>query len=402
VRLREGLDLLESTGFSPYFNVHESVTTDTTIIDGRELINFSSHNYVGMSGDPVVAEAAQHACQRYGTSVSASRLVAGEKDLHGDLEREISQFVGAEDAIVYVGGHATNESTIGHLFGPGDLILHDALSHNSILQGGVLSGARCRSFPHNDRKAANEILDECRHEYHRTLLVIEGVYSMDGDIPELPEFIKLKHRHSAILMVDEAHSMGVLGASGRGICEHFGVDSAEVDILMGTLSKAFGSCGGYIAGTEALVEYLKYTSPGFVYSVGLSPPNTAAALASIRLLRAEPHRAERLRQRARLFLELAKNRGIDTGMSKDSPVVPVVLGNSMHALQLSKALFERGINVQPILYPAVEENAARLRFFITSLHSEEQIRFAVDSIVEELEKINPAHLARAGTSDAAS
>jgi len=402
VKLREGLDLLESTGLSPYFGVHEGVTGDTTIIDGRKLINFSSYNYLGMSGDPVVVEAAQHACQRYGTSVSAIRLVSGEKDLHGDLERAISDWVGSEDAIVYVGGHSTNESTIGHLFGPGDLILHDALSHNSILQGAVLSGARRRPFPHNDWDAANEILESFRHEYRRVLLVVEGVYSMDGDIPELPRFVDVKRRHRAILMVDEAHSMGVLGSTGRGICEHFGVDPAEIDIQMGTLSKAFGSCGGYIAGSRALVEYLKYTSPGFVYSVGLSPPNAAAALASIRLLQAEPQRPERLRQRARLFLELARSRGIDTGRSQDLPVVPVILGNSMHALQLSKALFARGINVQPILYPAVEESAARLRFFVTSLHREEQIRFAVDCIVEELEKINPAHLIRAASGEATS
>ncbi len=399
VKLREGLDLLESTGLSPYFNVHEGVTTDTTIIDGRELISFSGYNYLGMSGDPVVVEAAQHACQQYGTSVSASRLVSGEKDLHGDLERAIRDLVGAEDSIVYVGGHATNESTIGHLFGPGDLILHDALSHNSILQGGILSGARRRPFPHNDWAAANDILQRIRHEYRRVLLVIEGVYSMDGDIPDLPRFLEVKRRHKAILMIDEAHSMGVLGPSGRGICEHFGVDPADVEILMGTLSKSFGSCGGYIAGCKALVEYLKYTSPGFVYSVGLSPPNAAAALASIRLLQAEPYRTEQLRQRARLFLDLAKSRGINTGMSKDSPVIPVILGNSMHALQLSKALFERGINVQPILYPAVEESAARLRFFITSLHSEEQIRRTVDAIVEELEKIKPAHLTGAASRD---
>ncbi len=399
LRLREGLDLLESTGLSPYFNVHESVTTDTTIIDGRRLINFSSYNYIGMSGDPVVVEAAQHACQRYGTSVSASRLVSGEKDLHGDLERAISDLVGAEDAIVYVGGHATNESTIGHLFGPGDLILHDALSHNSILQGGVLSGARRRPFPHNDWEAANDILEKYRHEYRRVLLVIEGVYSMDGDIPNLPKFVEVKRRHKAILMIDEAHSMGVLGQTGRGICEHFRVSPADVDILMGTLSKSFGSCGGYIAGSKALVEYLKYTSPGFVYSVGLSPPNAAAALASIRLLQAEPVRTERLRQRAKLFLELARSRGINTGKSKDSPVIPVILGNSMHALQLSKALFERGVNVQPILYPAVEESAARLRFFITCLHREEQIRHTIDLIVEELDKINPAHLVRAASSE---
>ncbi len=213
---------------------------------------------------------------------------------------------GAEDAVVYVGGHSTNESTIGHLFGPGDLILHDALSHNSILQGSILSGARRRPFAHNDWQAADEILTRCRHEYRRILLVIEGVYSMDGDIPDLPRFIDVKRRHRVLLMIDEAHSMGVLGATGRGIGEHFGINRADVDIWMGTLSKSFGSCGGYIAGTKALVEYLKYTSPGFVYSVGLSPPNAAAALASIRLLEAEPERVARLRHRSRLFLELAR------------------------------------------------------------------------------------------------
>jgi 8-amino-7-oxononanoate synthase len=399
LKLREGLNLLESTGLSPYFNVHEGVTRDTTTIGGRKLINFSSYNYVGMSGDPVVTDAAQRACQRYGTSVSASRLVSGEKDLHGELERAISRMVGAEDAVVYVGGHSTNESTIGHLFGPGDLILHDALSHNSILQGSILSGARRRPFAHNDWQAADEILTRCRHEYRRILLVIEGVYSMDGDIPDLPRFIDVKRRHRVLLMIDEAHSMGVLGATGRGIGEHFGINRADVDIWMGTLSKSFGSCGGYIAGTKALVEYLKYTSPGFVYSVGLSPPNAAAALASIRLLEAEPERVARLRHRSRLFLELARSRGINTGKSKDSPVVPVILGNSMHALQLSKALLGRGINVQPILYPAVEESAARLRFFITSLHSEEQIRTTIDAISEELEKINPAYLVQAAPSE---
>ncbi len=401
VKLKEGLSFLDSTGLDPYFNVHESVTNDRAVIDGKEMISFSSYNYVGMSGDPVVVEAAQHACERYGTSVSASRLVSGEKDLHGDLERAISRFVGTEDAMVLVGGHATNETVIGHLFGPGDLILHDSLSHNSILQGAILSGGRRRPFAHNDWREADRILQTCRHDHRRALLVIEGVYSMDGDIPDLPRFIEVKKRHKAILMIDEAHSMGVLGATGRGIGEHFGVDRADVDIWMGTLSKSFGSCGGYIAGTKALVEYLKYTAPGFVYSVGLSPPNAAAALASIHLLEAEPQRVARLRERARLFLTLAKSRGINTGMSKDSPVVPVILGNSMNALRLAKALFDRGINVQPILHPAVEESAARLRFFLTSQHTEAQIRQTIEAIVEELEKINPAHLVSAGSQGAA-
>jgi 7-keto-8-aminopelargonate synthetase-like enzyme len=189
-------------------------------------------------------------------------------------------------------------------------------------------------------------------------------------------------------MVDEAHSMGVIGATGRGIGEHHAVDRRDVDIWMGTLSKSFGSCGGYVGGCRELVEYLKYTAPGFVYSVGLSPPATAAALASCELLEAQPQRVARLRDRFRLFLELARSNGLNTGHSKDSAVVPVILGNSIRSLRLSRALFGRGINVQPIVHPAVEENAARLRFFITSQHTEEQIRRTVAAMVEELQKLD--------------
>ncbi len=391
--LKQHMQAIQSTGLAnPYFRPHERVTNDTTQIAGRELINFSSYNYLGMSGDPAVSRAAQEAIDRYGTSVSASRLVSGEKVVHRDLERAISSFIGTQDAIVYVGGHSTNETTIGHLFGPGDLVLHDALAHNSIIQGCILSGARRRPFPHNDWQALDHLLTELRGEYRRVLVAIEGVYSMDGDYPDLPRFIEVKQRHKAFLMVDEAHSAGVMGPHGRGIGEHFDVDAADVDIWMGTLSKSFGSCGGYIAGSKALVEYLKYTSPGFVYSVGISPPNAAAALASLRLIEEEPERVARLAENSRLFLSLAREHGLNTGMSRDSAVVPVILGNSLHSLQLSQALFARGINVQPILYPAVEESAARLRFFITALHTEQQIRDTVAAVAEELGKIDSAYL----------
>jgi 7-keto-8-aminopelargonate synthetase-like enzyme len=237
------------------------------------------------------------------------------------------------------------------------------------------------------------LLTDLRGEYRRVLIAIEGVYSMDGDISDLPHFIQVKKQHKAFLLVDEAHSIGVLGARGRGIGEYFHVDPNDVDLWMGTLSKSFGSCGGYIAGCKAVVEYLKYTAPGFVYSVGISPSNAAAALASLRQLEAQPERVARLHERAKLFLNLAKKQHLNTGMSKDSPVVPIILGNSVHCLQLSRALGRRGINVQPILYPAVEEKAARLRFFLTSNHTPEQIRYTVDTIAEELRSISPAYAA---------
>jgi 7-keto-8-aminopelargonate synthetase-like enzyme len=220
-------------------------------------------------------------------------------------------------------------------------------------------------------------------------VIVEGVYSMDGDFPVLPKFIEVCKKHQCWLMVDEAHSIGTMGKTGRGISEHFGVNPNDVDIWMGTLSKSFGSCGGYIAGRAELIEYLKYTTPGFVFSVGLSPPNTAAAIASIQALRKDPSRVTRLKEAARLFLTEAKKRGLNTGNSNETPVIPVITGNSLHALQLSRRMIDSGINVQPILYPAVEESAARLRFFINSTHSNQQILYAVDKCAEFLKQIAP-------------
>jgi 8-amino-7-oxononanoate synthase/acyl carrier protein len=392
-RLKQTMDMLGSTGVpNPYFRPHESSTRDTAKIGGRELISFSTYNYLGMSGDRAISVAAKDAIDRFGTSTSASRLVSGEKTVHVELEREIARFHGVDDSICYVGGHTTNESTIGHLFGPGDLIVHDSLAHNSIIQGSILSGARRRPFPHNDWQAVDELLTEVRRDYRRVLVVIEGVYSMDGDFPELPPFVEVKKKHKAILMIDEAHSLGALGKTGRGLTEYYGVNPRDVDLIMGTLSKAMGSCGGYIAGCKELIEYLKYTSPGFVFSCGLPPSGAAAALAALRLLQREPQRVQRLQANSRLFLTLARERGLNTGMSNNTAVVPIITGNSLHALMLSRALFERGISVQPILYPAVEEEKARLRFFITSAHTEDQIRRTVDILTEEIAKIDPRHL----------
>jgi 8-amino-7-oxononanoate synthase len=393
--LEQNFALVRNAGLeNPYFGVHEGLTSDRTQIGGREMVSWATYNYLGMSGEPEVTLAAKAALDRYGTSVSASRLVSGEKVIHQELEREIARFVGTEDAITFVGGHATNETVIGHVVGPGDLVLHDALAHNSLLQGAVLSGARRRPFPHNDFDAAEKLLAQVRSQYRRVLVVIEGIYSMDGDFADLPKFVGLARRNKALLMVDEAHSIGVMGARGRGIGEHFGVNPADVDLWMGTLSKALGSCGGYIAGSTTLVRWLKYTVPGFVYSVGLPPAAAGAALGALRLLDRDPSRVAKLHDNARLFLRLAKEAGLDTGPSGGSAIVPVILGNSMNALRLSRALFARGINVQPILYPAVEEKAARLRFFITSRHTPDQIRRTITALREELAAIDPTSARR--------
>ncbi len=384
--LQKRLEQFQNIG-NPFFQIHEGVARDTTRIDGRELINYASYNYLGMSGHPVVSEAAKVAIDHYGTSVSASRLASGEKPLHRELEREIADFLGTEDCITYIGGHTTNETTIGHLFSKDDLILHDSLSHNSILQGCSLSTATVLAFAHNDWQILESILRQLRHRYRRVLIVTEGIYSADGDIAPLPELIEVKKRYKAFLMVDEAHSIGVLGKYGRGIGEYFGVNPTDIDLYMGTLSKSFASCGGYIAGCKELIEYLKYTAPGFVFSVGMSPPNAAAALAAIQVLKAEPGRVAILHERAKLFLNLAQEQGLNTGTSKDAPIVPIIIGDSLISIKLSQALMARGINVQPMIYPSVPHNAARLRFFITCAHTEEQICLTVNTLVEELTKL---------------
>ena len=383
--LNEGAEKLGVS--NPYFRMHDGLAGATTVIGGETFTNFSSYNYLGLAGHPEVNAAAKAAIDRYGTSASASRLVSGERPIHRELEQALADAHGVDDCVVFVSGHATNVSTIGHLFGPKDLIVHDTLIHNSALLGSELSGARRIPFAHNDWEALDRLLTQCRLQYERVLIVIEGLYSMDGDIPDLPHFVEIKRRHRAFLMVDEAHSFGVLGRSGRGIQEHFGLNGRDVDIWMGTLSKALASCGGYIAGERALVEHLKCAAPGFVYSVGMPPPAAAAALAALRLLNAEPRRSQALQARGRQFLEAARARGIDTGLSVGLSVIPALTHSSLKAARLSEALFRRKINVQPILYPAVQERAARLRFFISSEHTEAQVKLTVAALAEELRRL---------------
>ncbi|NJO95086.1 MAG: aminotransferase class I/II-fold pyridoxal phosphate-dependent enzyme [Pleurocapsa sp. CRU_1_2] len=380
INLKKDLQRVEKLG-NPFFSLHQGIAQDTIQTGDRTLINYSSYNYLGMSGDPTVIAATQKAIAEYGTSVSASRVLSGERPIHLELEQEIADLIGTEAAIIYVGGHATNVSTIGHLFGKQDLIICDALSHNSIREGCNLSGATIIDFPHNDCQALAEILNRERTKYQKVLIAIEGIYSTDGDLAPLPEIVALKRHYQTFLLVDEAHSIGVLGLSGGGIREHYNLQPTDVDLWMGTLSKSFASCGGYIAGSSELIEYLKYTAPGFVFSVGMSPANTAAALAAIRLLKSEPERAIKLQTRAKFCLDLAKNKGLNTGYSADSPVIPIIVGEPHKAVRLSQLLNQAGINVNPMVYPSVPYNAARLRFFITCLHTEAQIQQTIEAVV---------------------
>jgi len=372
---------------SPFFKKHDGIAGAVSLINGQEFINFSSYNYLGLGGHPDVTNAAKNAIDQYGTTVSASRMVSGEREVQQQLEKKIAELYSADDALVFVSGHATNVSTIGYLFGPKDLILHDALAHNSILQGAQLSGATRLSFKHNDWENLEDILGRQRKDFERVLIVIEGLYSMDGDIPDLQKFISIKKAFKAFLMVDEAHSIGVLGSQGKGISEHCEINPHDIDIWMGTLSKSFASCGGYIAGESALIKHLRHYAPGFLYSVGISPCLAAAAISAIEVMQNEPSRVTLLKERGHYFLRKAQEAGIDTGKSAGFSVIPAMAGSSKNAVVLSNKLFERGINVQPILRPAVEDKAARLRFFMSSEHTENQIDFTIDSLASALEEI---------------
>ncbi len=386
---REALNLVKpldksllATVKNIYFKVNSGISTNNTVIDGNEFINYSGYNYLGMSGNPKVTEAVVAAVKEYGSSVSASRMVSGEKQLHLKLERTIADLIGAEDAAVLPSGYATNIAIITHLFGPGDLVVYDALAHKSILQGALFSGATCMAFPHNDYNALEELLAKNRNHYRRALIVSEGAFSMDGDICDVRRLINVKQNFQTFLMIDEAHSMGVIGKTGRGIREYFNLNPQDVDIWMGTLSKSFASCGGYIAGSAELIENFKYTSAGFVYSAGISPANTAASLAAIKLMNDHPERVTALEQRSSLLLSLLKKNGIPTGSSSDTPIIPIMAGSTEAAIQLSSYLADHGIYALPIFYPAVEKNLARIRLFVNCLHTEKQIHYTADAIID--------------------
>jgi 8-amino-7-oxononanoate synthase len=377
---------------NPYFDSHDGTARNRSLIGGRDVINYSSYNYLGLSGDPRVIEDVNGAMARYGTSVSASRIASGERPLHRELEQALAQAIGVEDAVIMPSGHATNVTTIGHLMGPKDLILHDELVHDSCLQGIKLSGAARRGFRHEDVAHAEAQLRELRPHYEKVLLLKEGVYSMDGDVSDIPAFIALKKKYGCLLMVDEAHSFGTIGPRGFGIADHFALDANDVDVWMGTMSKSLASMGGWIAGRAALVEYLKYTTPGFVFAAGMAPTLAQAALSSLRLMEQEPWRVQQLQHNSGFFYRALQERGIDTGVAKGlSPVVPAITGDSMHALLLSQALLEDGVNAKPIIFPAVADDAARLRFFLSALHTEEELTLTADLIAKHLTAIRAEH-----------
>jgi 8-amino-7-oxononanoate synthase len=386
--LRRRIEDVEQSGQSvPFFQPRDGVSHSVIRRQERSLISYSGYNYLGLSGHPAVSAAAKNAIDKYGTSASASRIVAGQIDLHVELERRLANFLGTEDALIFISGYLTNVSVIAQLLARPDAVIYDSGAHNSIITGARLSGARTFTYENGDWDGLDRILEKERSGFRRGLIVSEGVYSMDGHILDLPRALETKKRHDVLLMVDEAHSLGTVGTTGRGVCEMHGLPAGSVDVLMGTLSKALASSGGYIAGDRGLIEYLRFMCPGLIFSVGLSPPDTAAAIAALDVLEREPHRPKRLRERSRYFRKVARENGLQVGGGEESPVASLIVGDDKLAMLLSQRLFEKGYDVQPIIRPAVSASTARLRFFITANHTEEQIGETLPLVAQELEKL---------------
>lgn len=341
-------------------------------------VSLAHYDYLGLARHPKVLSAATEAVKTFGSGVGASRLVGGERLAHRALERDLAEFLGVGDVLTLISGYLTNVTLINHLLGPRDLVLIDELAHNSIVLGAKSGRFECQTFEHNNLDDLERRLEEARGQYRHVLVVVEGLYSMDGDIPDLPRLVELKQYHDAWLLVDEAHSYGVLGDHGRGICEHFGIDPGLIELSVGTLSKSFVSSGGFICASEDIIAWLRFTLPGFVYSVGLAPATVASAHAALNVLKGDAERVTRLKRKSRLFLDSARAVGLDPGQAIGEAVVPLMFDSPEQTMMVSQVLMEHGIYAPPIVQVGVPKDQPRIRFFFSAEHRDRDILRAVD------------------------
>lgn len=369
-----GKELLE--GGHPWFMPLDGLRARSEA-RGRSLISFANYDYLGLAGHDAVKAAAHHAVDHEKLGALGSRLVGGERLAHSEFETAIARFVGAEACMTLVSGFLTNSSLISHLTWKEDLLLVDELCHSSIMCGVRGSHAELVTFAHNDLDHLDHLLKLHRRSHRNCLIAVEGLYSMDGDIPHLPRLLALKEKHQAWLLVDEAHSIGVLGERGHGLSEHFDEDPNRIDLMVGTLSKALVSCGGFLCARREIIDMLRFSLPGFVYSVGLSPVITAGAHAALRAIEQEPQRVKRLRQVSELFLSKARAANLNTGSAIGRGVVPIIFEGLRDTIEASAALLEADIFAPPIVHVGVPKDAPRIRFFLSAAHEPHQIDKAI-------------------------
>lgn len=375
------MEALKRDGLFLTIRTLESPQGAWIVVDGKKVLNLCSNNYLGFCNDPALKEAAKKAIDEYGVGPGAVRTIAGTMKLHLELERKLAEFKGTEAVVSFQSGFCANLATIPALVGRGDVIFSDELNHASIIDGCRLSRAEIIRYAHCNVDDLKAKLQEHRHKYRRALIVTDGVFSMDGDIAPLPEIVKLAREHDAFVMVDDAHGEGVLGRGGRGITDHFGLNG-EVDVEVGTLSKAFGVVGGYVAGSVELCEYLRQKGRPFLFSSAVTPADVAACIAAVDIMLQSEERVKKLWENACYFQNGLKSLGFNTGKTQ-TPITPVILGEAPLAQQFSRRLFEEGIFVQAIGYPLVPQGAARVRVMISAVHSKEDLDFAL----EKFEKV---------------
>jgi glycine C-acetyltransferase len=374
------LEALKQEGLFVNIRTLESPQGAWIVVDGRRVLNLCSNNYLGFCNDPVLKEAAKRAIDEYGVGPGAVRTIAGTMKLHLELERKLAEFKGAEAVVSFQSGFCANLATIPALVGREDVIFSDELNHASIIDGCRLSRAEIIRYAHCDVDDLKAKLQEHRHKFRRALIVTDGVFSMDGDIAPLPEIVKLAREYDAFVMVDDAHGEGVLGKGGRGITDHFGLHG-EVDIEVGTLSKAFGVVGGYVAGSYELCEYLRQRGRPFLFSSAVTPADVAACIAAVDILLQSEDRVQRLWENACYFQNGLKGLGFDIGKTQ-TPITPVMLGEAALAQEFSKRLFEEGIFAQAIGYPTVPRGAARIRVMISAVHTKKDLDFALEKFAK--------------------
>ncbi|MDY6934862.1 MAG: 8-amino-7-oxononanoate synthase [Spirochaetota bacterium] len=379
--LRKEIEKLKGAELYRILKRIESPMNPTVVIEGRELILFSSNNYLGLATHPKLKEASLHALNRYGTGSGASRLISGNMDIHEELERRIAQFKNCEAAIVFPTGYMANIGLITSLAGKGDLILSDELNHASIIDGCRLSGADIQIYPHKDAKALWHMLSEDDEAFvdevnRKRIIITDGVFSMDGDIASLPDILRVAEEYDAFVIVDDAHSTGVLGEGGRGTAEHYNISNSENLIQMGTFSKALGGMGGFVAGSEVLIDYLKNRARCFVYSTALPPSVCASSIAAIDLIDSEPGIRQSLWRNVGMLIRGLHDLGYDT-MGSQTHIVPILIRDTGQTMKFAQALIDAGIYAPGIRPPTVPEKMSRIRVSLMASHNDEHINRAL-------------------------
>jgi 8-amino-7-oxononanoate synthase len=374
-QVNQRVNKMKENGTFFWLKTIENASQSRVMVDQKEKIMFASYNYLALIDHPKLKEAGIKAIEKYGTGTSGVRFLSGTTEVHKKLEAKIAQFKGADDAITYTSGYVTNLAAITALFQKDDLLIIDKIDHASIIDGCILSGARYKTFLHNDMQRLENILKDSDNFVNK-IIIVDGVYSMDGDVANLPEISRLARKYQVKVMVDEAHSIGVLGKTGHGIEEYFGLENA-VDIHMGTLSKTIPSVGGYIAGEQSMIDYLRHNSRPFIFSAPIPPVNAAVAIAALEVIENEPERVENLHKNMERYRAGIQSMGYNIGKSVTA-IVPIIVGEEDETLQLCKMVNELGVFICPIVYPAVSKGTSRLRSHVLTNHTVEDIDEALD------------------------